>query len=1163
MARDRTAFDEPLSPAPDDATAKRAAVRLADRLADVQGQGQGTPPRPREIQAMAVIHEAMHQLIAQHRSRDEEPAFHSALAAVAREVGPEALEEALRTYAVEFPVAAVYQGVEAPDAYLEGATSDRPHREHVLEELLLLWLTNRNPAFTRHGDLFDDTPVAEASLYADIVESLHHHLAPDALADPGDDLVARLLAPAQAAPGSLAGQLRYIRQNWPGVSGLIDRLAPDLDRLAAQERGQEVVWDDEDVDDAGVHGPGLATPPVGAAGPGPADAQALHGFAGLDDETEAYSPDRDWMPRLVLIAKSTYVWLDQLSHRYGRAIRTLDAVPDEELEALAAHGFSGLWLIGLWQRSHASQVIKQRRGDADAVASAYSLMDYRISDDLGGEEAFAQLRGRAMARGIRLACDMVPNHMGLDSRWVMDHPDRFISRPDSPFPAYTFSGPNLSADERVGIYLEDHYDDRSDAAVVFKRVERWNGEQRYVYHGNDGTGTAWNDTAQLDYLRADVREAVMDAIIAVCRRAPIIRFDAAMTLARRHVQRLWYPLPGHGESIPSRADAALSGADFAARMPREFWREVVDRVAAEAPDTLLLAEAFWLMEGYFVRTLGMHRVYNSAFMHMLRDEDNAGYRTVLRNTLAFDPEILQRYVDFMTNPDERTAIDQFGDGDKAFGVATVMATLPGLPMFGHGQVEGFTERYGMEFQRARLDEQPDEGHVARHDREIAPLLHQRSLFAGAGDFRLYDVALEGGGVADDVFAYSNRQGDRRALIIYHNRFAEVRGVIGRSVPASVPAAAGDRTLVTSSIAEALGVPDEAGAWLILHDSRSGREWLHHGRTLHQHGLPVTLSAYECRVFLDPQVVRDDGGRRLAQLARRLGDRGAASIDAAISEELLVPARSAMSSLLDATEVRATAGAALVADGQPVAPDEASVAGRLALIGDLVGDTSVVPEATAALSRRSAGLMGIVRAGRARSADRDIAAAASWLGTDRARWASSVAWMRCLSIAVVLGESAEIAADPLAWMVGWGIDEALQGTAGRLGADEHAAARVVELTCALIAISDDPLASVGARAEALAGPTGTVRAVRRAEDAVEPRLPWLDGSAARRASQLHESDGHWYVDRDAFDELVEALLVREVIDARQGPRAGPAIGLAAAAAAIKSRVEAAGWRVRVP
>ena len=36
----------------------------------------------------------------------------------------------------------------------------------------------------------------------------------------------------------------------------------------------------------------------------------------------------------------------------------------------------------------------------------------------------------------------------------------------------------------------------------------------------------------------------------------------------------------------------------------------------------------------------MHRVYNSAFMHMLRDEDNAGYRKVMRDTLEFDPGIL-------------------------------------------------------------------------------------------------------------------------------------------------------------------------------------------------------------------------------------------------------------------------------------------------------------------------------------------------------------------------------------------------------------------------------------------------------------------------------------------------------------------------------------------
>ena len=247
-------------------------------------------------------------------------------------------------------------------------------------------------------------------------------------------------------------------------------------------------------------------------------------------------------------------------------------------------------------------------------------------------------------------------------------------------------------------------------------------------------------------------------ILHVARLFPIIRFDAAMVLAKRHVQRLWFPLPGVGGSIPSRAEDAMSQEEFDAIMPHEFWREVVDRVALEVPGTLLLAEAFWLLEGYFVRTLGMHRVYNSAFMNMLRDEENAKYRSYLKKTIEFDPDILKRYVNFMSNPDERTAIDQFGDGDKYFGVATLLATLPGLPMFAHGQIEGYGERYGMEFKQAKMDERPNEGLVARHQREIAPLLKHRRIFAESYNFTMYDFWNEHGAVDENVFAYSNRNG---------------------------------------------------------------------------------------------------------------------------------------------------------------------------------------------------------------------------------------------------------------------------------------------------------------------------------------------------------------------------------------------------------------------
>ena len=132
------------------------------------------------------------------------------------------------------------------------------------------------------------------------------------------------------------------------------------------------------------------------------------------------------MPTAVLIAKSTYVWLAQLSRQYGRHIDRLDEIPDEELAVLAHRGINSLWLIGVWERSRASKTIKQLCGNSDAVASAYSLFDYTIADDLGGEAAYINLRDRAYRHGIRLASDMVPNHMGIDSPWVVEHPEWFI-----------------------------------------------------------------------------------------------------------------------------------------------------------------------------------------------------------------------------------------------------------------------------------------------------------------------------------------------------------------------------------------------------------------------------------------------------------------------------------------------------------------------------------------------------------------------------------------------------------------------------------------------------------------------------------------------------------------------------------------------------------------
>ena len=744
----------------------------------------------------------------------------------------------------------------------------------AIAQLLLLASLDENAAVDPFRELVDLRAVREGQALGAVADELEAFFAERPGFGPeGRSLVELLRQPAAAAPGSLADQLRWIREHWAGLYGgliddLLDRLLVALDVLAEERQAADRAW--------------FAAHDAGAGGP----AEVYQYDVG---EEERFSPDRDWMPSLVLIAKCTYVWVDQLSRRYAREIRTLDAIPDEELDRLAGWGISGLWLIGLWERSAASERIKRLRGDPDAVASAYSLDDYTIVADLGGPGALANLRDRAGSRGIRLASDMVPNHMGIDSRWVLQHPERFLSLPDSPFPGYTFNGPDLSYDERVGIVLEDHYYDATDAAVVFKRFDRLTGDERYVYHGNDGTSFPWNDTAQLDFLDAEVREHVIRTIIEVARRFPIIRFDAAMVLARKHIERLWWPEPGQGGGIPSRAGHGMTRAEFDRAMPHEFWREVVDRVAAEVPGTLLLAEAFWLLEGYFVRTLGMHRVYNSAFMNMLRDERNAEYRLVIRNTLEFDPAILGRFVNFMSNPDERTAVDQFGSGDKYFGVAALMATLPGLPMLGHGQVEGFTEKYGMEFRRPKLEENVDEGLLAHHERTIFPLLHRRASFAGADGFRMYDVVSGDGSVNEDVFAYSN-VGPRgeRTLVVYHNRYAETHGTIRDSVGFNGRDPDGERRMRRETLAEGLGLSGREDRWLRLRDAMTGLEGLRWSAGIVRDGLHVELGAYRCHVLVDLEELADQPGRPVATLAVELGDGWIPSIDDALAGITLRP-----------------------------------------------------------------------------------------------------------------------------------------------------------------------------------------------------------------------------------------------------------------------------------
>lgn len=835
--------------------------------------------RAGQINAMGLIDEILHYVVELYRQQAQPEIMKMAFDRLSEKFGRAEIEKVLRRFAEEFPPLAVYQRKIELDNYLQGDAEGVPNWQIVLEELILLWLANQNPTFSPFLELFDDEKVQQQTIYVKLIDGLKEffetqpHFGPE-----NQNLIDMLRSPAIAVPHSLSGQLQYMLERWGLLlSKYLYRLLSSLDFIKEEEKMRF------------------------AFGAGPS---YVYEFRGAEVEPERFSEDKDWMPRLVLLAKSTLVWLDQLSKKYQRSINRLDQIPDEELDRLARWGFTGLWLIGIWERSKASKKIKQLCGNPEAEASAYSLHDYVVSYEVGGDDAFFNLKERCWRRGIRLASDMVPNHTGITSKWVMEHPEWYVSLDYSPYPSYSFNGQNLSEDQRVGIYIEDHYYSRTDAAVVFKRVDFWTGDAKYIYHGNDGTSMPWNDTAQLNYLKPEVREAVIQTILYVARRTPIIRFDAAMTLAKKHYQRLWFPEPGTGGDIPTRAEHGLTKSKFDELIPNEFWREVVDRVAQEAPDTLLLAEAFWLMEGYFVRTLGMHRVYNSAFMNMMKNEDNAKYRSVIKNTMEFNPEILKRYVNFMNNPDEQTAVAQFGKDDKYFGVCTMMVTMPGLPMFGHGQIEGFTEKYGMEYRKAYWDEQPDWHSIQRHEREIFPLMKKRYLFADVQNFLLYDFYAPEGYVNENVFAYSNRFGSERGLVFYNNKFEHARGWIKISAAYAEKAGSGEEVRLTQkTLAEGLALASDGNYFTIFREHISGLEYIRSSKQIGEQGLYVELGAFKYQVFLNFREVPDNEWHHYAQLNSYLDGRGVPSVDEALKELFLRPIHQQFTALMNAETLR--------------------------------------------------------------------------------------------------------------------------------------------------------------------------------------------------------------------------------------------------------------------
>ena len=137
-----------------------------------------------------------------------------------------------------------------------------------------------------------------------------------------------------------------------------------------------------------------------------------------------------------------------------------------------------------------------------------------------------------------------------------------------------------------------------------------------------------------------------------------------------------------------------------------------------------------------------------------------------------------------------------------------------------------------------------------------------------------------------MFAYSNRAGGERAIIIYNNAYNTTRGTIHTST--QINAGVGDdEYLVTRTLAEALALDTRERVYYMFRDYRSGLEYMRAGKQLADDGFFVELHAYQYVALLDWREVYDHDGSWW-NLAGRLQGGGAPSIEEAYREMQLEP-----------------------------------------------------------------------------------------------------------------------------------------------------------------------------------------------------------------------------------------------------------------------------------
>lgn len=439
----------------------------------------------------------------------------------------------------------------------------------------------------------------------------------------------------------------------------------------------------------------------------------------VQDDSAAPPLAATWKPNPTIYEINTWVWLRDLSGRYGYEISLMN-VPKAEIDDLASWGFDAVWLMGVWQRGHATrksalnylheyQLALPDVREADIVGSAYAIHDYQVEEQIGGRLGLAAFRERLAAHGVKLLLDFVPNHVATDHAWLYKHPEFFL--------------------QGRAAELEDCNED-------FFRASAGDGD-KIIAHGRDPYFPPWIDTAQLNAFSPGLRRTMIETLIDIGHQCDGLRCDMAMLALNSVFTATWGARAGKPPDL-------------------EFWSEIIPAVRSIHQQMLFIAEVYWDLEQE-LKALGFDYTYDKGLYDRVINNDIGA----IRAHLSAEPVYQRSNMRFIENHDEARAITVLGDDCQRV-AATLICTLPGAVLLHEGQLSG--RKVKLPVQINRRPAEPENPLLERFYRALLREANQATYRLGRWQLIDTSPAHERFGSWDNLIAYTWEYVEERRLI---------------------------------------------------------------------------------------------------------------------------------------------------------------------------------------------------------------------------------------------------------------------------------------------------------------------------------------------------------------------------------------------------------------